>query len=62
MKRTQPSLAGYTTYRTAAPALVRLARHRAAAEAAFIALVLAAGFALDRLAGVVFTVMENFSK
>jgi len=62
MKRTSPSLAGYTTYRTSAPALVRLARHRAAAEAAFIALVLCAGFALDRLAGVVLTVMENFAK
>jgi hypothetical protein len=62
MKRTSPSLAGYTTYRTAAPALVRLARHRAAAEAAFIALVLGAGFALDRLAGVVIAVFEQFAK
>lgn len=62
MKRTPPSLAGYTTYRTSAPALVRLARHRVAAEAGFIALVLAAGFALDRLAGVVIAVFEQFSK
>lgn len=51
-----------TTYRTAAPAWLRFARHRAAAEAGFIALVLAAGFALDRLAGVVLIVLENFSK
>ena len=53
---------GYTAYRTAAPTWLRLARHRAAAEAGFIALVLGAGFALDRLAGVILTVLENFAK
>ena len=54
-------MTGHTIYRTTAPALVRLARHRAAAEAGFITLVLAAGFALDRLAGVVLTVLERLS-
>jgi len=62
MKHRPLTLAGYTTYRTAAPALVRLARHRVAAEAGFITLVLAAGFALDRLACIILTVLENFAK
>jgi len=52
----------YTTYRTTAPALVRLARSKPAAEAGFVALILLAGFALDRLAGIVLTVLENFTK
>lgn len=54
--------AGYTTHRTAAPALIRLARSKPAVEAGFIALVLGASFAVDRLAGIVLTVMENFAK
>ncbi len=53
---------GYQTYRTAAPMLVRLIRTREAANAGFLALILAAGFAIDRLAGVLLTVVENFSK
>lgn len=55
-------MTGHTIHRTAAPALIRLARHRVAAEAGFITLVLAAGFALDHLAGVILTVLENFAK
>lgn len=54
-------MTGYTTHRTAAPAIVRLARSKPAAEAGFIALTLAAGFALDRLAGVILTVLEKFA-
>lgn len=61
MYRTR-SLAGHVAYRTAAPALVRLARSKPAAEAGFIALVLAGGFALDRLAGIVIAVFEQFAK
>lgn len=56
------ALAGYTAYRTSAPALLRLVRSKPAAEAGFIALILSAGFALDRLAGVILTVLENFTK
>jgi len=55
-------MTGHTIHRTAPPMVVRLARHRAATEAGFIALVLGAGFALDRLAGIVLTVLENFAK
>lgn len=55
------AMTGHTIYRTAAPAWLRLARHRVAAEAGFIALILAAGFALDRLAGVILTVLEKFA-
>lgn len=54
------SLAGYTAYRTSAPALLRLLRSKPAAEAGFIALILSTGFALDRLAGVVITVADRF--
>lgn len=53
---------GYQTYRTAAPALVRLARTQVAVNAGFLVLILAAGFAVDRLAGVLLTVLENFSR
>lgn len=53
---------GYTTYRTTAPALVRLARSKPATEAGFVTLILLAGFALDGLAGIVLTVLENFTK
>ena len=53
---------GYQTFRTTAPALVRLARTRAAANVGFLAMVLAAGFAIDRLLSVLFTVLENFTK
>lgn len=53
---------GYQTYRTTAPALVRLARTKEAANAGFLSLILAAGFAIDRLASVLLTVVENFSK
>ena len=52
---------GYQTYRTATPALVRLARSRAAGNVGFLTLILAGGFAVDRLLGVLFTVLENFS-
>ena len=52
----------YQTYRTAAPALLRLARSTGAANAGFLTLILAAGFAIDRLAGVLITVVENFAK
>jgi hypothetical protein len=55
-------MTGHTIYRTAAPAWRRVARHRAAAEAGFIAAILAAGFVLNRLAGVVLTALENFAK
>jgi len=51
----------YQTYRTEAPALVRLARSAGAANAGFFTLILAGGFAVDRLLGVLFTVLENFS-
>lgn len=53
---------GYQTYRTAAPALVRLARTQEAVNAGFLTLILAGGFAIDRLAGVLMTVVENFAK
>ena len=55
------SLVGHIAYRTSAPALVRLARHRIAAEAGFIALVLGTGFALDGLAGIVIAVFKQFA-
>lgn len=55
-------MTGYTKHRTATPALVRLARTQAAANAGFLTLILAAGFAVDRLAGVLLTVLENFAK
>lgn len=51
-------MTGYTTHRTAAPALIRLVRSKPAAEAGCIALVLGAGFALDRLAGIVIAVFK----
>lgn len=53
---------GYQTYRTAAPALVRLARTQGVANAAFLALIIAAGFAIDRLAWILMTVLENLAK
>ncbi|MDN4061455.1 hypothetical protein QPK31_24850 [Massilia sp. YIM B02769] len=53
---------GYTIYRTTAPAVVRLARSKPAAEAGFITLILLAGLALDGLAGIVLTVLENITK
>ena len=56
------SLAGYATYRTTAPVLVRLARTQATAHAGFLALILAGGFAVDRLAGVLIFIVESFSK
>ena len=52
---------GYTIYRTSAPALVRLARSKPAAEAGFVTLILLAGLALDGLAGVVLTVVARFA-
>jgi len=55
-------MTGYTTHRTSAPALVRLARSKPAAEAGFVALILLAGFALDGLASITLTVLENFAK
>jgi len=55
-------MTGYTTYRTTAPALVRLARSKSAAEVGFVALILLAGFALDGLASVILTVLERFAK
>ena len=54
-------MTGYTTHRTTAPALVRLARSKPAAEAGFVTLILLAGFALDGLAGVVLTVAARFA-
>lgn len=51
---------GYITYRTTAPALVRLARTRAAVNAGFLILFLATGFAVDRLLDILFTVLEKF--
>ncbi|MGG7603511.1 hypothetical protein [Massilia sp. BKSP1R2A-1] len=53
---------GYQTFRTAAPALVRLARTRAAANAGFLAMILVGGFVIDRLFGVLLTVLEIFTK
>ena len=53
---------GYTTYRTTAPGLVRLARTNGAANAGFLSLILSAGFAFDRLAGILITVVENLAK
>jgi len=55
-------MTGYTVHRTTAPALVRLARSKSAAEAGFVTLILLAGLALDGLAGIVLTVLENFTK
>ncbi len=55
-------MTGYTTYRTTAPAFVRLARTKPAAEAGFVTLILLAGFALDGLAEIVLTVLKNFTK
>lgn len=52
---------GYQTFRTAAPALVRLARTRGAANAGFLTLFLAGGFAVDRLLGVLLIVLDKFS-
>jgi hypothetical protein len=53
---------GYQTYRTAAPALVRVMRGQAVVNTGFLALILAAGFAIDRLAGTLIIVVENFAK
>lgn len=53
---------GYQIYRTAAPTLVCLARTPAAANAGFLAMIIAAGFAIDRLLGVLLTVLENFTR
>lgn len=53
---------GYQTYRTAAPALVRLARTSGAANVGFLAMILSSGFAVDRLVGILITVVENFAK
>lgn len=53
---------GYQTYRTAAPAWLRLARGSAATNAGFLALVLGAGFAIDRLAWVLVTVFRGFAQ
>ena len=53
---------GYQTSRTVAPTVVRLARTSAVANAAFLALILSAKFAIDRLAGILIIVMENLTK
>lgn len=53
---------GYTTYRTTAPALVRLARTNGTANAGFLALILSAGFAFNHLAGILMNVSKNLAK
>ena len=53
---------GYTTYRTAAPAWVRLARGSAATNAGFLALILGAGYAVDRLVWVLMTALKGLTQ